>query len=397
MQPEATPLPGDPAFRPFLRLAAENGHVTSRESFERGLVHDIIALAARKQAQASGPGDAPSGPGATDPADQLVLPEPLDLSTLLSGPPPKTAWLWDGWLAEAELALVVADPKVGKSLLVLSLAWAMACGDDCLGARCKRGRAGIIDLENPLGEVHKRTRALGLTAEENEGLVYWHMPDLDLADPKAAELVRGLIVRHDLTLLGIDSARRAAPGLDENDSGSVSRVFSPLRRVSAATGCAIVVVHHARKRVGDAPTDAGQMVRGSGDLVASVDTLLYLRAKEAGAFTLEAVARRGMPHEPILVRIENDEDDGSLRLINEGAVAAGEDKVESLLAKIMRALRSDGGTLERPVIAMRVGEDVRSGTFNRALKLGWQRGQLTKSDRVVGKPTSYSLAEGVYT
>jgi hypothetical protein len=321
--------------------------------------------------------------------------EPLNLAELLLGPLPPTRWLWHGWLARGELALVVADPKVGKSLLALGLATAIRRGESFLGADCQAGRVGFLDFENPLDEVQKRLRAFGITAADCDRLAYWHMPRLDLASSEAEQTLRELVQRHELDLLVIDSARRAAPGLDENDSASVSSVFTPLRRVSADTGAAIPVIHHARKRIGDNPTDAGQMVRGSGDLVASVDALLYLRAKEAGSFTLETVARRGVPHEPILVRLEEDEEE-RLRLINEGPVALAEDKVEAMLARIVTVLSEDGGTLERAVIAMRVGSDVRDGSFQRALKLGWQRGQLAKTEPAkVGEKALYALAEGM--
>ena len=137
------------------------------------------------------------------------------------------------------------------------------------------------------------------------------------------------------------------------------------------------------------------MVRGSGDLVASVDSLLYLRSKEAGTFTLEhAKARRGMPHEPILVRIEGDGE--AIRLVNEGAVAKADDRVEAMLAGIVAALREEGAPLGRPTLAVRIGTSTNNGTFSRALKLGWQRGVLAKTEpERVGDATLYALARGV--
>jgi hypothetical protein len=166
--------------------------------------------------------------------------------------------------------------------------------------------------------------------------------------------------------------------------------------LSAQLDCTILVVHHARKRIGDNPTEAGQMVRGSGDLVATIDTLLYLRAKEAGAFVLEqGASRRALPHEPILVRIESTDEGGAIRLVNEGPVAMAEDKVEAMLAKVLRALAEDGGTLERQVLALRAGTSTTDRTFQRALRLGLDREQVaTNAERGVGEKAVYALAEG---
>lgn len=330
-----------------------------------------------------------------DRAPSSVALVPLDLGALLSGPMVGIAWLWEGWLARGDLALIVGDPGVGKSMLGLGLAAATRQGSEFLGAQSGPGRVGVFDFENPLDEAQKRLRALGLTADDHEGLVYFHAPALDLQTSAGHALLVDALERHSLDLAIVDSLRRSAPGLDENDSGAVSAVLSPLRSLTATTGRTIAVVHHARKRIGDNPTEAGQMVRGSGDLVASVDSLLYLRAKESGSFTLEhAKARRGVPHEPILVRIEGD--DGSIGLVSEGAVAYAEDKVEAMLARVRQVLAEDGGALGRQVIALKVGVAANSGTFSRALKLGYDRGILAKRDgERPTDPTLYALAEGV--
>jgi hypothetical protein len=324
--------------------------------------------------------------------------EPLNLAEFLDGDPPEVHWRWHGWIARGDLALAVGDPGVGKSLFVLGLACASRCGRRFLDAPTERVRVGVFDYENPLDEAHKRLRTLGLTAADHDGLVYFHAPQLNLNQADGAATLGKLIEEHDLDVVIVDSLRRAAPGLDENDSAAVSSVMTPLRSLTASSGRTIIVVHHSRKRIGDQPTDAGQMVRGSLDFVASVDCLLYLRQKEPDAFALEhAKARRGRPHESILVRIVGDDDERqTVELVNEGPIAQAEDKVEALLAKIIQALQAEGAPLARQVLALRVDADSRSGTYGRALNLGWQRNLLAKSesDRR-GQPVFYSLAEGV--
>src|SRR5207302_5278942 len=106
----------------------------------------------------------------------------------------------------------------------------------------------------------------------------------------------------------IASLRRAAPGLDENDSRDVSTVFSGLRGLAKELGCSIVVVHHPRKPVGDAKVEALYAARGSGDLTGSVDSYLFYRRLAGGLVRLEhGKARRGREHEPAQYRIVADE------------------------------------------------------------------------------------------
>lgn len=354
-----------------LELASRNGGLDA----DPGLREELQAII-----------DAPAG-AASAPALKG-----LDLGELLAGPVPEIDWLWKGWLARDDLSLLVGEPGVGKSLLALALADAVRRGTDLLGEECAKGRAGIIDIENPLSEVHRRLRAIGLTSNDHDGLVYVHMPALDLETPAGQRDLGELVRRHELDLLVIDSLRRAAPKLDENDAAKVSGVMSPLRALSATSGLTILVVHHSRKR-GEHPTGASQMVRGSGDLTGSVDMLLYARAtKKPDEFTLErGKKRRRLPHETILARIEDT--DNGFKLTNTGPATNTDDKTETMLAEIIAALRNANGPLERQTLALRVSTDTKDGTFTRALNLGYQRDQLAKDSQGVGKPTFYALAE----
>lgn len=178
---------------------------------------------------------------------------PLDLTAALSGEVPEAAWLWNGWLARGDLGILAGDPGIGKSLLSLELARSLREGRHLCGSPCSIGRVGILDYENPLDEAVKRLRAFGYSATDHKGIVYFHSPPIDLTTPDGIAAVAGLIERYDLSLLVIDSLRRAAPSLDENDSTAVSSVFSPLRRLTASSGRSILVVAHPRKRPAKAP------------------------------------------------------------------------------------------------------------------------------------------------
>ena len=135
------------------------------------------------------------------------------------------------------------------------------------------------------------------------------------------------------------------------------------------------------------------MVRGSGDLVASADTLLYVRSKERGSFTLEqGKARRGVPQPLQTVRI-TETDDGRLSLVG-GAAVAAESKIEETLARVIKLL-GESGPLDRPVLASRLDLNSHNSTLTRALKLGVTSDWLVKQEgATVGAPTRYALAAG---
>lgn len=134
-------------------------------------------------------------------------------------------------------------------------------------------------------------------------------PDLDLLAEGGIARLRATIESADAELVVLDSLRRAAPGLDENDSRAVSGLFSALRGIARELGCSIVVIHHPRKPVGDAKIEALYAARGSGDLTGSVDSYLFFRKLAGGAVRIEhGKARRGREHEHVLYRVREGDD-----------------------------------------------------------------------------------------
>lgn len=325
---------------------------------------------------------------------------PLNLSELLAGPAPHTDWLWNGWIAWEDICLVVGDPKTGKSLLTLGLACAARNGTAFLGDAVSTARIGIFDLENPLGEVHKRLRRIGLTHDNHHGITYLHTPAMNLATVDGISQLTATIEEHDLELIIIDSFRRAAPGIDENDSAAVSAFFAPLRRIIAGRRRTIIVIHHARKRTGsDLDGEAGQMTRGSGDFMAAIDSQLYLRKKAPGKFNLEhGASRRGLSHETISVTVSA-ADDEHLTFTNEGPSMSAESKLDETLIKIIEALREDGGgPITSTALKIKLGVSPKEQrTFYNALKLGYEKEWLAKTEPTDKRqPTEWSLAEGTW-
>lgn len=318
----------------------------------------------------------------------------LDLEQLLAGPVPETDWIWNGWIAWEDIALVVGEPKTGKSLLTLGLANQIRQGGIFLGERCDHARVGIFDLENPLGEVHKRLRRVGLTHDDNEGLIYAHTPAMNLATPAGVAMLEATIEEQNIDIAVIDSFRRAAPGIDENDSAAVSSFFAPLRRIISGRKKSIIIVHHARKRTGgDQDTDAGQMTRGSGDFMAAIDTQIYLRKKEGGGFTMHhGASRRGLAHDSIVVSVSTAAED-VLTFTSDGKAAVVDHGVEGLLHKIVETMRENGGgPFSRLELSVQTGRtNPKDGTFRRALDLGESVGSIASSKD--GNRSLYSLTE----
>src|SRR5690606_22213217 len=79
-----------------------------------------------------------------------------------------------------------------------------------------------------------------------------------------------------------DPFRAACPEIDENSS-EARRPLDMITRVSEATECTPLVIHHARKPVNDAPGGAKMSMRGSSGLFdAAASVMIFEGAKRKG-------------------------------------------------------------------------------------------------------------------
>jgi len=234
----------------------------------------------------------------------------LDLAAFLAAPPPEPVWEYHGYTARGDVVLEVGDPGAGKSMNVLARAVTAARGGgEHLGEPVAAARVLFIDLENPEDVVYARLYAFGLRDNVETLRYVWRPAGFDLLKKATVDSLRATIIEHEAEIVYIDSLRRAAPGLDENDSAKVSAVFTPLRELAAELGCTVDVVHHPRKPIGDAKVEALYAARGSGDLIGSVDSYLFYRRLGSGLVRIEhGKARRGGEHDPVHFRIEADDD-----------------------------------------------------------------------------------------
>ena len=331
-----------------------------------------------------------TAPADTDEPETLRF---LDLQAMLEAPLPPIDWDIDPLFEAGTVNLIVADSYVGKSLFALEMLLCIRKGEPFLGYETKRRIVSYIDLENSVHEVNRRLRKLGLAAADTDGL-YYSKDRLNLASPAGLDILRATIVKHGLEVVVVDSFRRCALGVNENDSAAVALFFDPLTGLRDELGVTLIILHHSRKENELAPTDSHQMVRGSGDFRGAVDGLLYLRRQknDKHRFLLEQdKIRSGLPIDPLLVYRENSA--GRVRHINDGpAKADTTTAAQMMLGTILEALRGEKeSTLTRTALSLRLGVTTNNGTFLRAIHLGRESGQLATSQEAPRKPMEIGL------
>lgn len=201
------------------------------------------------------------------------------------------------WVCE-ELAIAPGPPTLiagygfsGKTAACQHLALSVALG---LDAWCRypvrQGRVLHVDYEQGRYLTVERYQrilramvAVGRVSVEQAALFATQlevaiMPPVYLDAQTAEDSYMRQCEGH--TLCVIDSLRAAAPNTDENDSKA--RVpLDRLARVSERTGCAFVLIHHARKDKEGMDSAGAQSIRGSGALFDACQRVIILTSKGA--------------------------------------------------------------------------------------------------------------------
>ncbi len=174
--------------------------------------------------------------------------------------------------------MLYARPKAGKSILCANLVKGVAEGSTALGLPCRKGRVGVIALED-LSIWHERLTELEANGED-VFVAPIPLTFLDLPAIKQAitELQLALLVIDPLTLFLRPMLQKERASISR-DYDAVYSALGALREVTQQTGCTIVLVHHERKEsAGAEPTEAAAL--GSTALSGAVDVGLQLDSRE---------------------------------------------------------------------------------------------------------------------
>jgi hypothetical protein len=308
---------------------------------------------------------------------------PVVRASQLDDAPASARWLVASLWGRAAVGILGGAPKCCKSWLALELCVSVASRTPCLGRFAVEDPGSVMLYMAEDSAAVVKARLQGLCAYRGLGLE--SLP-IDVITAPSVRIDR----ERDQERL-VRTVRRAAPRLlvldpfvrlhrvDENDAGQVSAVLGYLRALQRDLDVAVLVVHHARKN-GGAGGQAGQSLRGSGDLHAWGDSNLYLR-KHQGALTLTVEHRAAAAPDPLALRlVAGAGGDAHLALVEAGEAherAADERAAAGLEQNIVSTLAAAVEPLGRT--ALRDKLRVRNERLGEALTALVQRGVVVRA------------------
>jgi hypothetical protein len=206
-----------------------------------------------------------------------------------------------GFIAEG-LTLFAGKPKIGKSWLLLHVAWAVAAGDYTLGGiSCEVGDVLYASLEDNKRRLQSRlTKLFGVSADWPTNLHFTcDMPRLADGGLKFLKQWIDNVERPRLIIIDTLAMVRMPNRKDQNSYDADYSAVKDLRDLAGKYGVAIVLVHHLRKAEADDPFDT---ISGTLGLTGAPDTIMIIWREGSGVL----LAARGRDITDIKKAVEFD-------------------------------------------------------------------------------------------
>ena len=201
--------------------------------------------------------------------------------------------LVEGLMTIGSSVVVYGDSNSGKTFWALSVATAIATGNDCYGRKTDAGLVIYLASEAP-ASIRSRMQAIKkYHGCDLENLAMVPVPmnfyngDQDAHDVielvRAIEQIKGRSVR---LIIG-DTLARMSAGANENSGEDMGPVMARFDQVATATGAALMIIHHNGK-------DAAKGARGWSGIRAHIDTEIEVIEKE-GIRMVNVTKQRELP------------------------------------------------------------------------------------------------------
>ena len=160
-------------------------------------------------------------------------------------------------------------------------------------------------------------------------------------------IVRDAIIEHDADLVIIDAIIRYLGSLDENVATDIGRLMAGFRDIANSTGATFVFIHHLRKLSGQlTKVKIAERIRGSGDFVGAVDSVVVLSTKGEGANIVRNVAhvkcRESEESDPLSFEIHEGDAGGMVLSFGMGDAAMAADTLaEVAFTTMANALKQE--------------------------------------------------------
>lgn len=230
-------------------------------------------------------GDAQADAEALDALVREKFP-PLDWEALWADES-EEEWIIEPLLPARRLVALYSAPKIGKSLLMLELAAAVALGRPILGVTPDRPRRVLyVDHENdPKADIRERLQAMGYKPADLANLFYLSFPTMAVLDSdRGGRELMAAVTTYGAEVVIIDTVSRAIAG-EENENDTWLAFYRNTGIRLKREGIALIRLDHAGK-------DEAKGQRGGSAKSGDVDAVWRMSKVSDTTFRLDCEANR---------------------------------------------------------------------------------------------------------
>jgi hypothetical protein len=210
------------------------------------------------------------------PIDNLINRNCYTLNELMNTDFPEPEWIVEG-LLPIGLSSLGGRPKVGKSLLALQLAYAVASGEPFLGMRTTQRSVLYLALEDSPRRMKSRNNRQG-----NFGVVpLTFQMKWDPFDAGGKESLQYIAREGKYGLIVVDTVGRLFGNMDQLDNSQMSCLYGNLQTTAQECDVSLLNVDHLRKQNGF-EKDPIEDLLGSTGKSAPLDTIFGLYRSNNG-------------------------------------------------------------------------------------------------------------------
>ena len=310
------------------------------------------------------------------------------------------AWLIKDILYGQGFCFFYGAEGTGKSLLALSVAKALADGQDWLGKFEVKEKHNvlILDKENPRSMIQKRAKAMGA---DNENIFYLRYPEkFTLSDGRGnasdfAKAISTTVAKKEIHCIVIDSFVDFMVG-NESSAVDTQDFFEAIRLLYPRI--AYLVLHHENKPSQGVFRNDSQRLRGSSNINAQLFTAFRLEpvAKSKTELTLKQVkARDSQKLDKFMIRMKVDYLDNGETAVSgfeycgEVEEFIDETKVNEIENLIMDMLSASAYVSKKQIVELGEARGVSEKTIQRTIKKLLEEEELNEIKR--GKEKWYTV------
>lgn len=229
--------------------------------------------------------------------------ESVSVSSLMKMDFTAPKWMVPSIIPEG-LSILSGRPKIGKSIISLNLAVAVAMGGKALG-KLQVEKSGVLylALEDSLRRLQKRFRTILQNSEPPENL-FLKTTFKSVKEGGLQQLDTWLEQHDDVGFVIIDTLARIR-GTNEKNGDSYLEdyaVLTKIKEVADSHNIGIVLVHHTRKAESE---DVFDMILGSRGITGAADTTIVLRKEQGMADVTMYVRGRDVEDAELALKFDN--------------------------------------------------------------------------------------------